>query len=215
MRWVSQGASVFRGCTMTNVDLPEHGNLGYPCPHGSAVQLQVVTQTGHALNCVLFYYPIGLLAQSGKPRSGLERLRNHYKAGLKAVLAGHSRLTDPDSPDRIRLNDIAADFSRGMLSRGKDVYPAAFRFKVVLVLPVYEDIPGRSHQRGMIREWLSASAGLAAAGGQFMVDHVHVPAKLDLNEPPGPGPLVLYIIAVLPEVTQSDTINLPCLHCPP
>lgn len=220
-RGVSNGASVFFGCHLvsrgTALHIPPHGSLGYPCPHGAAIQLQDTTASQHPLNCVVFYYPVDLMTRNPKMSPSVKCIYGCLVKGLKTVLGlpAYHRLIDPDSRGKISLNSIAAEFTRAVAPNVKKNFPAASRFRVVLVLPVYSylDHPDRSFKHGVVKEWLSASVGLAAAGGQFLVDHVHVPLKLDLNRPPGPEALVVYLLAALPEQDPRDLAIEPCTQC--
>ena len=184
------------------------GALGWPCPGGNAVQLQAQTSSGLLLNCLVFFY-----VEVGRtPSPGL--LLEGFAGGLATIKAAeaHSRLRNPSSLAPLDLNLLAADFQKAIRGHFAHHNQCSCIFKAVAVVPAY----GTSHSvlgHGVLDNWLGDFAGIAAKGGHFIVNHLHVPMKLgfDLNSPP--DPLLLYFFVAMPTALGLNSELPACRLC--
>lgn len=157
------------------------------------------------LNCIIFYYPATSRISDAQCFVAISA------STLNAIkeAAAYPRLRDPGSPHAIDLTQMAADYISLMLRhyRGGSMRQG---FKIAAVVPVYGDNV-RVHQHGAFTKWLGEFAGVAAKGGHFIIDHLHVPTPLDLNSPP--GPVLLYFLVAMPTGLRY-TIDFPaCCYC--
>lgn len=208
-RWALNGAAVFKGydpCGKQSSLTSTNAN-GQPCASGAAVQLQALAKHGTLLNCIVYYYP-------SNPKKMVESaiLLRQFQAALAQYMQMHpqSRLRSVTGPERIDLTRLAADLTREILKKN-DVYGPAYQCKAMAIAPVYER-PFPAATRGVFKNWVSEFVGLSGSHGHFIVDHVHVPfQRLDLNSPP--GPLLLFIFVAVSSGIQADSQLTDCPTC--
>ena len=212
-RWARFGTATYEGCQGTHKPKRRRmtGVLGWPCESGNALHLQTQTSSGLLLNCIVYYYP--------RNPSGAdpEMLVKASKAALKTIKAAtpHSRITSSNSLAPLDLTRLAADY-QAAIRKFYSTKKQSHRFLAIAVVPAYEK-PETGLGRGVFQSWLGDFAGLAASGGHFAVDHIHVEmppdAGLDLNSPPVPqGPLFLYFFVAMP-LPVYRPYEEPCAQC--
>ena len=222
-RVARNGAVVKEVCRLYD-DTPTEGvgRLGWPCLHGSAIQLQAKSSAGILLNCVIHYYPKKQPATASSRPSTAQNALEKYKAALNIFKAAnaHKRLFDVRSPDPVDVTRLAADLTAALIEvspGGK--YP--YSFKAVIIVPAYGSpkLPfwwGSPAWRGAYHgPWKNNFLGLAAADGYVIFDHIHVPmlTNFDLNLPPQPFGIKLHILLPMPVLYGCGSSLPDCQHC--